>query len=51
MSDAYFHACEKYEKVTNAQCDLFHSVMVFKRNAQFIEGSFWVICDRKTVFS
>ena len=46
-----YHAREKYEKVTNAQCDLFHSAMVFKRNARFIRGSFWAIGDRKTVSS
>ena len=39
-SDAYHHAREKYEKVTNALCDLFHSEMVSKRKARFIGGSF-----------
>ena len=48
-SDAYCHAREKYERVTNAQCDLFHSVIVSKRNARFIGGSFWANGDRKTV--
>ena len=50
-SDAYRHAREKYEKVTNARRDLFYSAMIFKRNARFIKGSFWAIGDRKTVFS
>ena len=44
-------AMHVYEKVTNAQCDLFHSAMVFKRKARFIGGSFWAIGDRKTVSS
>ena len=39
-SDAYCHAREKYVKVTNARCDLFHSAMVSKRKAQFLKGSF-----------
>ena len=39
-SDAYCHTCEKYEKVTNARCDFFHSAMIFKRKARFIGGSF-----------
>ena len=50
-SDAYRHAREKYEKVTNVRCDLFHSAMVSKRKARFIGGSFWAIGDRKTVSS
>ena len=39
-SNAYCHEREKYERVTNARCDLFHSAMVFKRKTRFIGGSF-----------
>ena len=40
MSDAYCHTRVKYEKFTNALCDLLHSAVVFKRMARFIRCSF-----------
>ena len=47
-SDAYCHACEKYEKVTNVRCDLFHSVMVSKKR-HYLRRFLWAIDDRKTI--